>query len=448
MASGTNFSLPINSCLNPVHVKECSPLSLAVVESLLGQILTQVTAVNANTDNIENQLTSIISELTTANTNLATIIASLANILVELQQIDANTDGIEGLLTNIISVITSEGNQTQALLLQIFNKLNEPCTGSPQNVVVCNQISTTAIENLLSNILTQVTAIEENTDTLEALLTQANTILSAIEVDVEALLPVLNNIFLELQAIDANTDQVESILTAIITSITTEGNETQALLQQLVNKMNEPCTGSPQNVIVCNLDEFIADCGNNGASGSLFTLLTKLELGDLTTAFPGIVQVGDVPTGSTATEPTDGFNVSGWNLFAICASALPPNDSNGGRWYAGPFEGQSSLAGSIRSNPDPSCATEPALGDKSFGVVVCPTQIQALIDAQPKPQNLLESNCAWFLVGGNKTHVQIRHLVNPITGLTETTVYVDSITGQVVTPDNLTPVCGIDFCNP
>jgi len=174
-----------------------------------GALLTELQAINQNTDGLE---------------------VSVDNIDLNTDTLEINTDGLEGLITATNTLITD----TNTELASIVDVLQADCgTGDEQNVVVCGAD--------FAGMLTQLQAInantdtlEVNTDTLETLLATTNTTLGTIDTAVDALLP-------ELQAINANTDTLETLIGTTNTTLTT-----------INTKLNEACGGNPINVNVCN----------------------------------------------------------------------------------------------------------------------------------------------------------------------------------------------------
>ena len=74
--------------------------SSAAITSSLNNILTQVTAVNANTDTIETKLQTLITDQLAGNVTLVQTKAVLDTLLPQLQAINANTDTVETLIAN------------------------------------------------------------------------------------------------------------------------------------------------------------------------------------------------------------------------------------------------------------------------------------------------------------------------------------------------------------
>lgn len=246
----------------PINVVVCNPADFSVVESLLTSILASVVAIDANTDTIEADLASIIALLVQNNVDNSAIISNIQAVTAQLVLIEANTDGLEALLTSIETLIQVESDQTQAILTTIDSKialtnnkldtlnakLNESCAGAPINVVVCNQIDTSALEAKLDSVIAELvaanvtlTAIDGNTATLITDLATiiaelqgarvdiqaGNVTLSSIDVKLAASNVLLGDILLSSQAIDANTDQLEGQLTTVISEL----QGTQVLLQ-------------------------------------------------------------------------------------------------------------------------------------------------------------------------------------------------------------------------
>ena len=106
--------------------------------ALLTSILTEVTAVNANTDTIEASLTTLIASSDAGNVTLASILLELGSMLTELQAIDDNTDQVEALIQTQITLLQSEFDETQVLLQTLIDKPNIfkvdgclPCPADP-----------------------------------------------------------------------------------------------------------------------------------------------------------------------------------------------------------------------------------------------------------------------------------------------------------------------------
>jgi hypothetical protein len=159
--------------------------------------------------------------------------ALLNSILGESQDIQADTTQLVTLhgVTNT-TLSTIDGKFTSLL-----TKLNETCAGAPINVSVCNPTD-------VSGLLTELQAIEANTDTLEQGLLTIDGTLQSINV-----VSGVTNVKL---------DTVNANLSTINTNITTEGDQTQALitttntnLTNILAKLNTACGASPINVNVC-----------------------------------------------------------------------------------------------------------------------------------------------------------------------------------------------------
>ncbi|MDB4430954.1 hypothetical protein N9137_01035 [Pseudomonadales bacterium] len=242
--------------------------------ALLNQIIVSLQNIDDSTDDIETQLAQVITLLGTLDsdndaTALAAILTELQSILVSVQAIDDNTDGIETLLTTVINTISAEGDQTQLILQTEFDqqqaqfalmvsdlsaivaKLGEDCSGDPINVQVCNPVDISGLQTSLDNILAQTVAINANTDTIEASFAQLIADVQAGNVDLAAIEAILTVSLAELQAINENTDNVEALITALTNTVVSEGDQTQVILSSILAKLNEDCTGSPQNVKVC-----------------------------------------------------------------------------------------------------------------------------------------------------------------------------------------------------
>ena len=272
--------------------------------NILNDILTQLQAVNANTDQLEADITQLIADVQAGNVTLTAINTSLGDILTEAQAINANTDGIEALITATNNLLQTEFDEQQLQFasmiteLQAVNtKLNETCAGAPINVTVCNPVDVSGLQTSLDNILTELQAVNANTDTLEASFAQVISDIQAGNVDLAAIEVLLTTANASLAAIDANTDTVEALITALTNTVTAEGDQTQTLLgdiettlTNLETVLQAACgSGNEQNVNVCNptdvsglLTELQAINANTDGLENLFAINNN-ELIDINT---------------------------------------------------------------------------------------------------------------------------------------------------------------------
>lgn len=121
--------------------------------------------------------------------------------------------------TNVLTLTydTSAMNNADELVIYYYD------SNASLKVQVVNQIDLTTVQTTLANILTKVTAIDVNTDTIESKLTD---VLNEIDANGTVNHNDLLNVITELQGIDANTDTLEASLTSIISNTT--GNATSA----------------------------------------------------------------------------------------------------------------------------------------------------------------------------------------------------------------------------
>lgn len=119
-----------NDTANAIPVNVVNQLDLTTIENLLTQIKDSTAAIDANTDQVEAKLDTIILEV---QNNGTTNHADLLQVISELQSIDANTDGLEAQLTSIIT--NTSDNATETTLLGIKGKTDQlTFTGTDLNV--------------------------------------------------------------------------------------------------------------------------------------------------------------------------------------------------------------------------------------------------------------------------------------------------------------------------
>lgn len=149
----------INTLLSNIEAQDAAFYSDLL--NCLNDIKIFLDNINANTDNLENQLNDLINQTDQVETLLGTIVATLnANstlnvakleeIRALLESINANTDDIETQLATIIG----EHDQTQVILNQIRIKPNETeiliCV--PEKQIALNTFEKNSTENFDSNI--------------------------------------------------------------------------------------------------------------------------------------------------------------------------------------------------------------------------------------------------------------------------------------------------------
>lgn len=222
----------ISSCQKPVYTSWCeSP-----------QLFTQLQAIKEGIDDI-----SVTAE----------------NIYLEADEINLNVDGVEALITN---------SNTLLGRIETEVKRGANCT-TPQFVNVCNQISLSALENTLGNVLTQLTAINGDTDKLAALETElqalngrlvtVNNTLASIKTDTASIVTNIATTNTQLATANTSLDNIE-LYTKVIYDITAEF--------QPLDCGNQP-VGSPIDVIpvvvannlnthICNTAQLATEIGN------------------------------------------------------------------------------------------------------------------------------------------------------------------------------------------
>lgn len=101
--------------------------------------------------------------------------------------------------------------------------------------------------------------------------------------------------------------------------------------------------------------------GNNNSfpnpsnESQLFMILSKLDAASYATEFPDAMQVGESASGNhPPIGAYGGQSVNGWNIFVICATATPLDDSNTHYWISGSPDDYSDFT-FTRINPDLSC---------------------------------------------------------------------------------------------
>lgn len=145
----------------------------------------------------------------------------------------------------------------------------------------------------------------------------------------------------------------------VITASEDGSTSTKTLLHvALDGTITDPWTGDWVNCsdsiepVLCSSEE----------NGGIYTLFSKFSNPHPDAASYGatFTHIGDIPTGSGSTHP-DGVtgSINGWSVYAVCAEALPANDSNGHQWLAGDPDSFSASVSFVRSNPDPACLGDP-----------------------------------------------------------------------------------------
>ncbi len=206
-------------------------IDLTTIISYLLAIKNSVEAIDINTDTVEQK---IIDTITAMNNNFSINHTDLVNIYNQIVAIDANTDTIEAGLASILAKIIS-APATENTLSQINSKtVQQTLQGDAIKVYVSNQLDLTTIQNSLSSILTKVTNIDANTDTVETKLQQ---IISDLSTYSSLNHTDLISAITQLQSVNANTDTLEAELTSILNKIITAPS-TESTLSSLNSKFN------------------------------------------------------------------------------------------------------------------------------------------------------------------------------------------------------------------
>lgn len=179
-------------------------LSTRASESTLSNVLTQVTAINANTDTIETLITSTNTKLDATNTSLDNIEADIDEInskvststkqdqqTLILQDIDNNTDEIEPKLDTVNSNLDSIETKLDAANTSLDNieadadaiRIAVQSIDTDFDVA----LSTRATEATQLNVLSQLNDIETDIEATNTSLGLANASLDAIEADADVI---------------------------------------------------------------------------------------------------------------------------------------------------------------------------------------------------------------------------------------------------------------------
>lgn len=156
---------------------------LASIDELL-------TTIDFDTNLIGDRTTSIDTRVGTSNSRLANIDTSTNNIEASTAAIDASTDGIEALLTTIDSDTNEIGNNTDGLQAELES------IDANWNLLGVNQLNLAAILAAVLNngtsgnqttMITRLTSIRDNADSVESELQDINTELNTITTHVDGI---------------------------------------------------------------------------------------------------------------------------------------------------------------------------------------------------------------------------------------------------------------------
>ena len=314
-------------------------IDTSAIESGLSDLITEVENGNTiNATNLSNLLTSsnnIVNAINNSNTNLSNLISAvqtadinninaisalqtslssdLVDLLTELQAININTDGLEAGQTTITAAINNNTTLTvdelqdiETILTTISTDVSdiEVILGSQQlilsNILSAIQLADsnnttdlsdlqTALQTDLASLLVQLTAININTDGLEAgqtTITAAinnNTTLTVDELqDIEAL---VTSSLSELQSIDSTLTTQQTVLSNIITEIQSASSDIVAAITTLQTTLQTDLGTiiTSLNTIDSNTDGLEAGQTTITAAINNNTTLTVDELQDIET---------------------------------------------------------------------------------------------------------------------------------------------------------------------
>lgn len=232
----------------PLGVTVCNQLDLSVVEASLDSILSSLVEIEGDTSAIEVLVGDLITEVQVGNAN---ILPELQAILTALQSIDIDTTAIETAIASLELTVSTEGDQTQALLVEIRDRLLTDCT-NPLKVEICNpediQIDLAQVVSLLEDVSAHLQTLVSNTDTLEAQIASLIVEVQSGNLTLDAVLVALGNITSFAQSIAENTDGLEQCCIDTQNLLQSEFDQSQALLQQVVDK---PCCPTVVRQEIC-----------------------------------------------------------------------------------------------------------------------------------------------------------------------------------------------------
>ena len=185
-------------------------------------------------------------------TKLNEIKTGIDGISITADAINLNADQIDLNVTDLETLVTA----SNGLLSNIYTQVQRGAScGGPQYVNVCNQLDLTSMQNLLGNILTQVTAINANTDQLETLVANTNTALSTLT----AINTVLTNIKADTASLVTNTAATNTALGTANTTLTSIKNYTKVLDDLRATYQPIDCGGLPVGVPIDVLPVVVAN---------------------------------------------------------------------------------------------------------------------------------------------------------------------------------------------
>lgn len=108
------YVLLVAQCGTTVAVEDLAPIIDQLV-ALATSSLSELQAIEANTDGVEESLTSVISLLSAGNATSEDIRTAVNNVLAEVVSIDDNTDTVEALLTTMNALLTTVESNTDGI---------------------------------------------------------------------------------------------------------------------------------------------------------------------------------------------------------------------------------------------------------------------------------------------------------------------------------------------
>lgn len=209
------------------NVNVCNQIDLSALEALVQWVIDAINDLSADLVaelwDILTTLWDILVAIEEWNADLWDILLTLWDILTELEWFEFDTSAIEALLQNIIDIMNDDIVATlSAILTKICGKID---------VNVCNQIDLSTIESLLGDIITAIWDLDANiNNNLEAILesiNDGNAILADILIE-------LWDILTQLEAINENTNDLEALIQQVIDILT---DSIQVTLAAMLDKL-------------------------------------------------------------------------------------------------------------------------------------------------------------------------------------------------------------------
>lgn len=228
-----------------------------------------------NTDNIEELIETTNNVLTAFKLETDINIERTNTFLEELTSTQNNS-------VSLLEALTANTDDLEELVIENNTLLNSltALTQSEFNQTQTLLDSLTALQNNKQNqiitLLHQLTAntdsLEVNTDGVETLLNS----LTALQNDKQSqIITLLHQLTANTDEIEINTDDVETLLISLTALTQTEFNETQTLLSSLTSQQDKNVTLLEQ--LTANTDEIELLIGNSNTILGALTALTQTE---------------------------------------------------------------------------------------------------------------------------------------------------------------------------